>query len=196
MNLYSHLLNFSLSKLSWLLLLAASSFCLAASIFFQHVLSLNPCVMCIQERMFLIGLWFVGLSGFFFKNCIYMRGVILGGWLLASVGGLRIAVQHLLLQLNPSIFTTCAAQVSFPASLPLHEWFPSIFMAYGACEESVWDFAGLTMVQWVVALFAINTALSLTFVIVELMASVRHEGVWVNGIPSEECDKHKYHGDH
>lgn len=146
--------------------------------------------------MFLIGIWVVALAGIFLRKCLYLRGVVLGGWLMVSAGGLNIAVQHLMLQIKPSIFAACVAQVDFPAFLPLNEWLPSVFMAYGACEESVWSFAGVTMVQWIVALFAINTVLALAFVGVELMASARHDGVWVNGIPSEESDKHKYQGEH
>ncbi|MCY9866477.1 disulfide bond formation protein B [Vibrio coralliirubri] len=196
MKIYSYLLNFSLNKLSWILLFSTSSFCVGASLFFQHSLNLAPCVMCIQERLFLMGIWIVSFAGIFYRKCIYFRGLVLASWLLLSAGGLKLSIEHLILQLNSSAFQSCVAQVGFPSFLPAHEWFPSLFMATGSCNESVWSLGGITMVQWIVGLFAINTALSVCFLIVELIASARHDGVWVNGIPTEEGNKGTYSGDH
>ena len=55
--------SFHQKRAAWLLL-AASAFALeAAAIWFQYGMQLDPCVMCIYERLAVVGVFAAGLIG-------------------------------------------------------------------------------------------------------------------------------------
>ncbi|TBT09800.1 disulfide bond formation protein B, partial [Vibrio parahaemolyticus] len=47
--------QFSKGRVSWLLLLLFIIFFEACALYFQHVMMLAPCVMCIYERVAMMG---------------------------------------------------------------------------------------------------------------------------------------------
>ncbi|CDL84341.1 disulfide bond formation protein B [Xenorhabdus szentirmaii] len=59
-----------------------------------------------------------------------------------------------MMQLYPSPFNTCDFFVDFPSWLPLHEWVPSVFQAYGDYSIQQWKFLTLDMPQWLIGIFA------------------------------------------
>ena len=56
--------TFSKSRLSWAILLAFIIFFEACALFFQHVMKLDPCVMCIYERVAMMGIALCGNPGY------------------------------------------------------------------------------------------------------------------------------------
>ncbi|WP_154215661.1 disulfide bond formation protein B, partial [Vibrio parahaemolyticus] len=56
MTIFSSLNQFSKGRLSWLLLLLFIIFFEACALYFQHVMMLAPCVMCIYERVAMMGI--------------------------------------------------------------------------------------------------------------------------------------------
>ncbi len=63
MRILSSLKTFSQSRLSWLLLLAFVVFFTLCAMYFQHVMLLAPCVMCIYERIAMLGIGVAALIG-------------------------------------------------------------------------------------------------------------------------------------
>lgn len=86
---------------------------------------------------------------------------ISAGW------GLKLALEHVDFQLNPSPFSTCDLFVTFPSWAPLNKWAPWMFEAYGDCSKIVWQFLTLTMPQWLVIIFAGNLIALAIFVIAQ-----------------------------
>ncbi|RJX71923.1 disulfide bond formation protein DsbB [Vibrio sinensis] len=156
MNFLSTLKSFSQGRLSWLLLLIFIVFFEACALFFQHVMNLAPCVMCIYERVAMLGIGAAALFGLIAPSNGVIRWVGLLAWAASAYKGLMLALQHVDYQFNPSPFATCDLFVTFPDWAPLNKWVPWMFDAYGDCAKVVWQFLTLSMPQWLVIIFAAN----------------------------------------
>ncbi|MFH4859407.1 disulfide bond formation protein DsbB [Vibrio diabolicus] len=156
MTILNSLNQFSKGRLSWLLLLLFVVFFEACALYFQHVMMLAPCVMCIYERVAMMGVGVAAIIGLMAPNNPVFRWLGLIGWGLSSYKGLLLAQQHVDYQFNPSPFATCDLFVTFPSWAPLNQWVPWMFEAYGDCSKIVWQFLDLSMPQWLVVIFAGN----------------------------------------
>ncbi|MEZ8387414.1 disulfide bond formation protein B, partial [Vibrio splendidus] len=80
MNFFAMLKDFSKGRLSWLLLLAFIVFFEACALFFQHVMMLGPCVMCIYERVAMLAIGVAAMIGAIAPNNPISRWLGLAGW--------------------------------------------------------------------------------------------------------------------
>ena len=156
MNFLSTLKTFSQGRLSWSLLLLAIVLFEACALYFQHVMELAPCVMCIYERVAMMGIGGAAIIGLIAPQNPFVRWLGLAAWGATAYKGLELALQHVEYQFNPSPFATCDLFVTFPSWAPLNQWIPGMFEAYGDCAEVVWQFLTLSMPQWLVVIFAGN----------------------------------------
>ena len=100
------------------------------ALWFQHVMLLQPCVMCIYERCALLGIMGAGIVGAIAPKTP-LRYVALVIWLYSALRGLQLAWEHTMIQLHPSPFQTCDFAARFPTWLPLDKWWlVGIFAAY------------------------------------------------------------------
>ncbi|MGD8115507.1 MULTISPECIES: disulfide bond formation protein DsbB [unclassified Vibrio] len=173
MNILSSIKTFSQRRLSWLLLLLFVVFFEACALFFQHVMMLSPCVMCIYERVAMLGIGGAALVGLIAPNNPVIRWLGLAAWGASSYKGLTLALQHVDYQFNPSPFATCDLFVTFPDWAPLNKWVPWMFEAYGDCSKVVWQFLTLSMPQWLVVIFAANLVALAVVVVAQLAKSKR-----------------------
>ncbi|MEJ2763269.1 disulfide bond formation protein DsbB [Photobacterium sp. MCCC 1A19761] len=148
--------SFSKSRLSWGLLLLFVIFFEGCALFFQHVMKLDPCVMCIYERVAMLGIGLAALVGLIAPQNFVFRWLGLAGWGASAYWGLKLANEHVGYQFNPSPFATCDLFVRFPEWAPLNQWMPWMFEATGDCSKVVWTFLGQSMPQWLVIIFAAN----------------------------------------
>ncbi|WP_114195152.1 disulfide bond formation protein DsbB [Edaphovirga cremea] len=138
---------------AWVLLaLTALAFELVA-LYFQHVMLLQPCVMCIYERAALFGVLGAAIVGALAPSTP-LRYMAILLWIYSAWEGLRLAWDHTMIQLHPSPFATCDFAARFPTWLPLDKWFPAVFLASGDCAEKQWEFLTLGMPQWLLVIFA------------------------------------------
>ncbi|MGR5235717.1 disulfide bond formation protein DsbB [Vibrio alfacsensis] len=165
MTIFAALNQFSKGRLSWFLLLLAIIFFEACALFFQHVMMLSPCVMCIYERVAMLGIAGAATIGLIAPNNPMFRWLGLAAWGASAYKGLLLAQQHVDYQFNPSPFATCDLFVAFPSWAPLNQWAPWMFEASGDCGKIVWQFLGLSMPQWLVIIFAGNL-IALTFIVI------------------------------
>ncbi|MBI6550680.1 disulfide bond formation protein DsbB, partial [Xenorhabdus lircayensis] len=118
---------------AWLLMALTALILEATALYFQHVMKLQPCVMCIYERVALFGILGAALLGAIApKTPLRWLAILL--WIYSAWQGLQLAWDHTMMQLYPSPFNTCDFFVSFPSWLPLSNWLPSVFEAYGDCS--------------------------------------------------------------
>ncbi|EAS44739.1 disulfide bond formation protein DsbB [Photobacterium profundum] len=148
--------TFSKSRISWLLLLLCIVFFEGSALFFQHGMKLEPCVMCIYERVAMMGIAFAALLGAIAPQYAIIRWAGLIAWGYSAIRGLQLSIEHVGYQFNPSPFATCDLFVQFPSWAPLNKWVPWMFEAYGDCAKVVWTFLGQSMPQWLVIIFAGN----------------------------------------
>ncbi|CAK9884880.1 MAG: Disulfide bond formation protein B [Candidatus Erwinia impunctatus] len=133
--------------------MAFSAFALElAALFFQHVMMLPPCVMCIYQRCALFGIIGAGLLGALAPKTP-LRWVALGVWLYSAYEGIRLSWEHMMIQMYPSPFATCDFAARFPEWLPLDKWLPAVFVASGDCAVNLWSFLSLSMPQWMLIIF-------------------------------------------
>lgn len=165
----SNLKQLSLQRWPWLLLAASALTMELCALFFQHVMELEPCVMCVYERLTMLAIVAAGLIGASSPNNILVRLVAFATWAVGAVWGLLLAIEHTDYQMNPSPFATCDFYPNFPSWLPLHELFPWLFNPTGYCSDIVWTFLDYSMPQWLIVSFSIYTALFLVIAITALL---------------------------
>ncbi|PVX42818.1 thiol:disulfide interchange protein DsbB [Pasteurella langaaensis DSM 22999] len=165
--------DWSSQRSGWLILLFSAIGLELTALYFQYGMELQPCVMCIYERVAVLGIAFAGLIGSIAPQSLIIRLIALALGLFSAIKGLVIAYTHVDLQMNPAPWKSCPIIPEFPQTLPLHEWFPFMFKPTGLCSEISWQWLGLTMVQWLVVAFSIY---SLVLIIV-LISQVKKSAV-------------------
>ena len=164
-----YLSDLSLSKKPWLLL-AFSAFAFELSaLFFQYVLNLEPCIMCIYQRVAIWSIFFAGIITAVAPKLLIFRLVGYGLWGVGAIWGLIIAIEHVDMQQASSLFFTCEFIPNFPSWAPLHEWMPALFAATGDCGEISWQFLGYSMPQWMVVIYGAYTAVLAVIVLARLI---------------------------
>lgn len=152
-------------KSSWMLLgLSALAFELVA-LYFQYQMDLEPCIMCIYQRIAVLGIMFSGFITAIIPNLMIMRLLGFGLWGVSAIWGLLIAIEHVDKQTetNPFALTACERVPNLPDWFALHEWFPAIFEARGSCGDIDWIFLGMSMPQWMIVVFGLY---SLAFAVI------------------------------
>lgn len=158
-NIFDILYSFSRTKKPWLILLVAAFLPFSLALFFQHCLGLSPCVLCIYQRVALLGICLASLLGLLAPTCRFLRTLGLLLWGYSAFRGLLVAWEQTQRYLHPSQFTACSFRVRFPELLPLDSWIPQVFKAYAACEPLDWSLLGLNMPQWMVLMFSVHLAI-------------------------------------
>jgi protein dithiol:quinone oxidoreductase len=121
------------------------------ALFAQHVLLLDPCPLCVLQRVAVISLGIVFLVAALHNpngagRIVY--GVLLA---LAAGAGAAVAGRHAWLQqLPPDEVPSCGPGLDYMLdTLPLTEALSNVFSGSGECAEIVWQFLGLSMPGWV-----------------------------------------------
>lgn len=163
----SNIKNLSTQRWPWLLL-ATSAFCLElCALYFQHILKLDPCVMCIYERIPMLTITLTGIIGACMPSSLIIRLIAFSGWIVSAVWGLLISIEHIDYQMNPSPFATCDFYPNFPSWAPLHQWVPWLFNPTGDCAEIAWTFLGYSMPQWLYFSFIVYIVI---FIVISVTA--------------------------
>ena len=164
----SFLKKISTERSSWLLLAFTALTLELIALYFQHVMALAPCVMCVYERLAVLGLVFSGFLGASNPENLLIRMSAFIIWAVSAVWGLMLALEHAGLQMSSSPFATCDFLPNFPEWAPLHQWFPWLFNPTGDCTQVVWTMLNYSMPQWLVLGFGLY-CLSLVVVLISMI---------------------------
>lgn len=165
----STLKNLSTQRWPWLLLAFSALALELCALYFQHIMKLEPCVMCVYERITMLGVMLAGLIGAVAPHSLFVRLIAFIIWVINAVWGLLLALEHTYYQMNPSPFATCDFFPNFPSWAPLNEWLPWLFNPTGDCSDIVWQFFGYSMPQWLIVSFAIYSALFLLIAVTAML---------------------------
>lgn len=136
-------------RIGQFILFAISLFVLAASFYFQFVQKLEPCPLCLMQRLCVLLALTLCVFGLFFKSITTRRRLLIIQ-LLIAVAGLYFSGRQLWLQTLPAD--------QLPACLPgmsiLLQYFPwrdilhAVLLGAADCGEITWQWLGLSMPAW------------------------------------------------
>ena len=150
--------NLTTSSKPWLLLALSALALELCALFFQYVLDLAPCIMCVYQRVAICAIILAGFMGSIGSRFLLARFTAYILWGTGAIWGLLIALEHVEIQSNSgSLFFSCEFVPNFPSWAPLHEWLPFLFEATGDCGDINWQFLGYSMPQWMIVVYGIYT---------------------------------------
>lgn len=127
-------------------------FCLllvVGSYYFEMVIGLVPCPLCMMQRFSLMLLTILALLGFFVSAQSMVATLYRGLFLLANGLGIYFSSRQLYLQAFPDKHLACA-----PGFQALLDYFPyqdivyALFWGSGDCAKVSWRFLGGSLALW------------------------------------------------
>lgn len=129
---------------------------LAAAYYFEYVLYLEPCPLCIMQRLATLLIGLVALCAAIHgpKSLLCQRIYAFLGGLSASLGVL-VAGRHVYIQSLPADQApACGPSLDYMLqAFPWTEAMSLMFKGDGTCAIQVWSFLGLSMPQWTLLWF-------------------------------------------
>lgn len=144
------------ARTRYLLIAVACFGMLAAGLTIGVWLNLQPCPLCIFQRVLYIVIGFSALAGAIGAGSPSARQLTSGTGVLAALGGLVTASYQTYMQLFPASVVECGfsepnAIERFVDVLGPHWEF--MFLATGLCSSVDWTFLGLSMANWSIPAF-------------------------------------------
>ncbi|MGB5246367.1 MAG: disulfide bond formation protein B [Woeseia sp.] len=136
---------------------------MAYALYAEYGLLLEPCPLCIFQRVATISLGVVFLLAALHNPSGVGRRVYAVLCLLAAGGGLAVAGRHIWLQNLPADeVPACGPGLDYIIdAFPLSDALKMIFTGSGECATIDWHFLGLTMPAWVAISFTVLLALGM-----------------------------------
>ncbi len=125
-------------------------------IYFQHLLGLNPCALCITQRVFICAVGLVALLAFIVNPNKTGRRIFAAVGVLLAVGGSYFSGRQVWLQNLPEDQgPACGPTFEYLLqNFPLMDALRVMLRGDGNCAEVVWQFLGLSIPAWTLVAFA------------------------------------------
>jgi disulfide bond formation protein DsbB len=161
-------------RLMWLGCLCSIVGLMSYAIYAERVLYLDPCPLCITQRVFYVLIGIFSLIGLVFIRQRRAQQVAAVLMALSAVGGIITAGRQVWLQhLPPEKVPECGPGLSYwMENEPWLRTLSLLFKGDGNCAEVNWTFLGFSMGEWSLAWF-----LALLLVALVLLFG-RREGQW------------------
>ena len=145
-------------------LFLASVIGMSFALFLEHMQGLDPCPLCVFQRIGLIGLGFISLIAFLhnpktnvFKRIYSFLGLVAISW-SAGVAARHVWLQHLPKDQVPS----CGPGLDYWVdTLPLKSVFENVLKGSGECAMVDWTFLGQSLPTWSLLFFSVLALISL-----------------------------------
>jgi disulfide bond formation protein DsbB len=124
---------------------------LAYAYYAQHVLHLEPCPLCIFQRVGVFALGLVFLLATVQDPVTWGRRIYAALLALAALGTAAVAAKHLYIQSLPAdAVPACGASLAYMMKIfSLGEVITKVLTGSGECAKITWTFLGLSMPGWV-----------------------------------------------
>ena len=128
--------------------------------YLQLVQGLDPCPLCILQRVAYLTVGVVCLAGFFHGSASRIYRALA---LVCTLAGAAIAARHVWLQQLPAeLAPECGPGLDFMLqTFPLFKALKLIFSGSGECAETVWTFLSMSIAEWSLFWFAAFSVLLL-----------------------------------
>lgn len=136
---------------------------IAVAMYFQYVMDLEPCPLCIVQRVFFVVIGLICLVAFIHNPKTWGHRVygVLGA--LAAVAGAAVAGRHVWLQnLPPDQVPECGPGLDYMLRVfPMRKVIDMVFTGSGECAEVAWRFLGLSIPGWTLVVYILIAAIAL-----------------------------------
>lgn len=129
-------------------------FCLgmmAVALFMEHILMLEPCILCYMQRGAVILVGLIAGIGLLInpKKLIVYKSFIIGCG-IAVLSGIGLSLRQLYLQSLPAeLVPSCAPDIDYLLdTLPFLEVLIMAITGDGNCAEVLWSFMGISIPGW------------------------------------------------
>ncbi len=121
----------------------------ALALVIQTTYKLEPCPLCITQRMVFMGLGVLFLIAAFIPVSSIFKKIFAVFQVLTALGGAGVAIRHWYLQANrESMIADCGVGFDYMfENFPLQKAFKLLFRGTGDCAAIDWTFLGLTLPQ-------------------------------------------------
>jgi protein dithiol:quinone oxidoreductase len=146
------------------LLFLASVVGMTFALYLEHGQGLEPCPLCIFQRIGLIGLGFFSLIAFLHNPTSRVaKSIYAGLGTLSILWSAGVAARHVWLQhLPPDKVPSCGPGLDYwLETLPMKSVFEQVLTGSGECAKVDWTLFGLSLPTWSLAFFAVLLILSL-----------------------------------
>ncbi len=136
-------------KKGYLLGFAACFGLVALALVIQTQYKLEPCPLCISQRIVFMSLGVLFLIAAFIPPASVFKKVFAALQVLTAMGGAGVAIRHWYLQANKeSMIADCGVGFDYMfENFPLEKAFKLLFRGTGDCAAIDWTFLGLTLPQ-------------------------------------------------
>lgn len=126
------------------------------ALWLQHYQHLEPCPLCIFQRVAMMATGAVALLAFLHGPARTGRRIYAGLMLLAAAAGVGVAGRHVWLQhLPPEQVPSCGPGLEYWLdTFPLFDVVSKVLRGSGECAEIDWVFLGVTLPGWTLVVFA------------------------------------------
>lgn len=179
--MWNNIIQFKDSKYSWLTLMAIPVFLFGSALFFQHGLGLEPCVLCIYQRIGVIGIFLAALIQLSMgAQTKTIKIITYPLWIASSSFGLWAAARQwyetYMTRENPFFLGQCGKGLEeiFPF-IEKSDILSSTFIAKGICTEIDWHFLGLEMHHYMTLFFSCFLLAGIFYMFVSLFQTVKEK---------------------
>ncbi len=140
---------------SFLIVFLGCAGLMLGGVYFQYVLDLAPCPLCITQRVFICAVGLAALVIWAINPATLWKNIFAVINILLAIAGGGVSARHVWLQNLPEDqVPTCGPGLSYMfEALPLAEAFSVLFAGDGNCANVVWRFLGLSIPAWTLVAF-------------------------------------------
>lgn len=137
---------------------------MAAALYFQYVGQLEPCPLCILQRLSVIGTGLILLAGGLHNPGKWGRRFYGALTVITAGAGASVAIRHVWIQHLPfDQQPGCSYEFAYMLeNFPLAKTLKLVLQGTGDCAQVTWSFLGLSMPAWTLVFFIGFVALGLT----------------------------------
>ncbi|WP_245929185.1 disulfide bond formation protein B [Agarilytica rhodophyticola] len=128
------------------------------ALFYQHVLHVYPCELCIYTRVWLFAIALVALLAMFVKTWLPARILMSLSALILALGLALETWNLIVVEYSIGNGGSCAFFANFPEWAPLDKWMPAVFEVQDFCQAT-------PKVFWFISMAHVLALVSLSLII-------------------------------
>ena len=144
------------------------------AVFYQKYFEVEPCYLCILQRIALLIIGFFALLPLIKPSNPHIRQFGYFGWFIGSIGGLIASIKLVALQHSPKLINSCGVSSDYLLeNYGLLKSIPILFEGSGDCSSSAGKFLSITFEQWSMGIFILSLSTLLAIITVRLIQRLK-----------------------